>query len=99
MKPNLITDSSPWAERYEAVREHLLSGRQILGADPVGLVLLLKHGMAGWMRRWIEGLAETRSVRATPVGTLCLATPIWQQQLTLLLAQMAVSQLHPTAAS
>ena len=93
MKPMPITDASTWTQRYEAVREHLLTGRQTLGADPLGLVLLLEHGVAGWMSWWLDGLAKDRSSIETPAVLFCPPTPIWQQQLTMLLAQMTATQL------
>lgn len=97
MKPTL-PEPSTWTQRYEAVRDHLLNGRQILSAAPLGLVLLLKHGVAGWMRRWLESLGQAPPVHPTPAAPLCPSTPVWQQQLTSLLAQMTVTQLCPTVA-
>jgi hypothetical protein len=98
MKPSLLTNASTWTERYEAVRGHLVSGRHLLGVDPLGLVLVLKHGVAGWMRRWLESPSDPRPAGETPAVPLCPSTPVWQQQLTMLLAQMTVTQLCPTAA-
>lgn len=99
MPSTLLPNAFLWAERYEAVREHRVRGRQLLGADPLGVVWLVQHGVAGWMHRWRESLGEARPVRATPALPLSPPTPVWQRQLTLLLAQMTLTQLRPTAAS
>lgn len=98
MNPRASIDASTWTKRYEAVREHRLTGRQTLGTDPLGLVLLIKHGVAGWMRRWLDGLAPERPVPEM-VARLHPPTPLWQQQLTILLAHMTVNQLGPLSAS
>ena len=42
-------------------------GRQILGSDPLGLVLLFPAGLAGWMRSWSEApLSHRRRRGPTP---------------------------------
>jgi hypothetical protein len=63
----------------------------MLGADPLGWVLLLSQGMAGWMRGW-AGLAQTPP--AAPVPRLALPpASLWQPQLTELLAEMSLAHL------
>ena len=80
-----------WQERYEALRQLALSGRQILAADPLGLVLLLRQGVAGWMRGWTD-LAPTLPAAPVPAAALPPA-PLWQQALTQLLAEMSLAHL------
>jgi hypothetical protein len=56
--PSPCTTVGTWKQRYEALRQLALTGSRILGADPLGWVLLLSQGMAGWRRAW-AGLAQT----------------------------------------
>jgi hypothetical protein len=90
------TPSATWVERYETLRLHVLDSRPTLQVQPLGLVLWLAQGMAGWMRCW------ARAVEAAPPPPAAVvplrpfpATSLWQQQLTLLLAQMTVQRLYP----
>lgn len=85
--------ASPWKQRYEAIRQLAVAGSLVLGVDPLGLVLLLRQGVAGWMNSW-SGLIETTTqtpVSASPPPVIP-ASP-WQQQLTELLAQMSLAHL------
>ena len=90
MKTMPPTPLAAWKQRYEALRQHVLERRQVLGADPLGLVVLLRQGVAGWMKSWWE---------PPPLPTLPMPlpspppTPQWQQQLTELLAHMTVEHL------
>lgn len=88
--------SKLWAERYESLRRHFVDDRKLLGAEPLDLTLLLHQGLAGWMRAWQSGAA----VEPHPATSSCIpwkppAGPVWQQELTQLIAQMTVQQLHP----
>ncbi len=83
-----------WTERYEALRQHALNNRQSLTADPLGLVLLLRQGVALWMGCWpssssSSGPASPASCAASPLACL----PDCQRQLTELLAQMTSAHL------
>ena len=92
MKP--LLPSAPWKQRYETLRRHVLEERQILAAAPLGLVLVFRQGVAGWMRGWGDGSAE----QAAPVTLPSLPhaiIPLWQEQLTRLLAQMTATFLKP----
>ena len=90
-----LTPSNAWIERYEALRRHVLHGCQILDSDPLSLVLWLAHGMAGWMRHW------AKAVEVAPAATLpplrLVATSLWQQQLTQLLAQITLQRFYPAS--
>lgn len=82
-----------WKQRYEALRQLVIGGRQILETDPLGLVLLLRQGVAGWMRSWSEP-AQTPTSQRGPVPELPVApTSAWQHQLTEVLAAMSLAHL------
>jgi hypothetical protein len=84
-----------WAERYETLRRYVVEGRQRLQSQPLGLALWMARGMAGWMRQWSQLLQPARTLvpASPPPG---YAEPgLWQQPLTVLLAQMTLQQLEP----
>jgi hypothetical protein len=82
-----------WNQRYEDLRQLALRGNRILGANPLGLVLLHRQGVAGWMRSWpTPEQTAPRSpapTRQAPMGS----TSPWQQELTILLAEMSLAGL------
>jgi len=84
------TTPAAWTERYEALRQHVLKNRQSLSVDPLGLVLLLRQGVAAWMRSWPEA-SSTPHGSCVALAPVCL--PDWQRQLTELLAQMTSAHL------
>jgi hypothetical protein len=90
-----LTASFSWTERYETLRHHVVDGTRVLESKPLGLVLWLAQGMAGWMREW----NKTVEVPPSPQGVLppvrFAASATWQHQLTLLLAQFTVQRLYP----
>jgi hypothetical protein len=79
-------------EHYEALRQNAAAAApgRILPAAPLGAILVVKTGVAGWLQRWHEATAA----RPAPAPTLAYPnscdTPGWQHELTLLLAQMSV---------
>ena len=85
-----------WKERYETLRRHYVENRQVLAADPFGLVLLLRQGMVGWMRTWRAG-TETALKALTPCPEPWYPpiSPVGPQELTRLIADMTASHLHP----
>jgi len=93
MKKPPSVSPAQWRERYEALRQHVVERRQILGADPLGLVMLLTRGVGGWMESWWEAPAEAAKTSALAPSLKCPTTPPWQEQLTRLLAQMAAQHL------
>lgn len=90
------TSANPelWTQRYETLRRYVLSEHQSLGADPFGLVLVARQGVAAWMGCWREAASgfETPSP-LVPVTPIRFSSPDWQQQLTQLLAQMTSTHL------
>ena len=85
---------SLWTERFETLRRHFVENRQLLAADPLGLTLLLRNGMAGWMRTW-QSCAQTAPKALAPCTQLW-SPPIssfWQQELTQLIAKMTAQHL------
>ena len=92
------TPSATWVERYETLRLHVLDNRPVLDVQPLGLVLWLAQGMVGWMRCWAKAV-ETPPPSPAVVAPLrpFPGTSLWQQQLTLLLAQITIQRLYPAA--
>jgi len=86
------TAATVWKQRYEALRQLAIGGRQILESDPLGLVLLLREGVAGWMRGWSEP-APTPPLPSASMPPLAASTSAWQQQLTQVLAEMSLAHL------
>ena len=82
-----------WRQRYEALRQHVVERSQILGSDPLGLVVLFTRGLAGWMQSWWEAPAEPSTTSALRPSLGSPATPQWQEQLTHLLAHMTAQHL------
>jgi len=81
-------------ERYEVLRRYVVEGRQRLQSQPLGLALWMARGMAGWMRQWTQ-LLEPAAAPAPALPSLARAEPaLWQQPLTVLLAQMTLQQLE-----
>jgi len=87
------TSTTPalWTRRYETLRQYILDSRRSLSTDPLGLVLLLRQGVAGWMHSWRE--LGVPALTAVPTPVVSPSTPDWQRQLTALLAQMASAHL------
>ena len=90
MNTTPLVPLAAWKQRYEALRQHVLERRQVLGADPLGLVVLLKQGVADWMKSWWDP-PPLPALAAPPPSRP--STPQWQQQLTELLAHMTVEHL------
>jgi hypothetical protein len=94
MKP---PDKELWQRRYEQLRQQVLEPDATLAQDRWGLSLLLRQGLAGWMRLWQDPSAGAEPPSGShPVPASC-RVPDWQQQATLLLANMAWSHCHPSA--
>lgn len=89
------TSTTVWIERYETLRHHVLQGCRIFDNEPLSLVLWLAHGMAGWMRHWAKAMEMAASPAATLSPLRLATTSLWQQQLTLLLAQITLQRFYP----
>jgi len=88
------TPAKLWTERYESLRHHFLNGRRLLGTEPVGLTLLLHQGLASWMRAWqTDGGAESVAPASPSPSWTAPVGPVWQQEVTRLIAQMTAYQL------
>ena len=92
----MMTTSEPaaWTERYESLRRYVLEGRAVLQAQPLGLILWMTKGLAGWMNEWSK-LSQLEPARPNAVWPPS-STGSWQKELTMLLAQMTLSHLRPT---
>ena len=91
----LATEPAVWTERYESLRRYVLEGRAMLQAQPWGLVLWMAKGMAGWMSEWSKLSQPEPQTPATVWLPRCLSCGPWQNELTMLLAQMTLPHLQP----
>jgi hypothetical protein len=90
------TPAHLWTERYESLRRHFLQEDLLLPARPLGLAVLLRQGLACWMRAWqSHGQAERAAPPAPAQPWTPPPAPLWQQELTQLIAQMTLQQLQP----
>jgi hypothetical protein len=97
MKPIPTASPAAWKERYENLRGHIVEGRQSLGVDPLDMALLCRQGLASWMRSWRELTVPQPCSALAPSVLPHPATPLWQQQLTAMLAQMTAQHLPATS--
>jgi hypothetical protein len=83
-----------WRRRYEQVRQQVVEPDAAFARDRWGLSLLLRKGLAGWMRLWQDPVATAQ--QADPAHQLPLSCPVpgWQPQATLLLANMAFNHFY-----
>jgi hypothetical protein len=81
-----------WTERYESLRGYVLEARPLFESQPAGLAVWLAKGMAGWMRQW-KTMTDP-APRSPRMVELACGSSGWQQQLTTLLAQIALTQLQ-----
>jgi len=85
------------AEHYEALRRGAVARDQVFSATPLGTILLVQNGVAGWMRRW-EQVGGAPASPATPASLpLPCDEPRWQRDLAMLLAEMTVPHLRSTS--
>ncbi len=90
MKPP-VQPGTPWTEHYETLRQHVLAGRAQLAAEPLGLGLVCRRGLAGWMGAWRQ--ASAPPAEPLPLPARGPVTAGWHRELTLLLAQMTAPHL------
>ena len=89
-----LTSPAAWKERYETLRRYVVEGRPLFPTQPLGLALGLAQGMAGWMRQWTE-LIPAPAPPPRPAPLRPAVNGPWQEQLTLVLAQMTLEHLQP----
>jgi hypothetical protein len=83
--PSVSTD------QYEALRQNAVARAQVFSTEPLGAILVIKTGVAGWMRacRQLSGAVPT----TWPPRSRPSEGRDWQHELTQLLAQMTVRHL------
>jgi len=92
--PSFEQKAQCWTRRYEQLREQVLADNNTIATDRRGLAVLIREGMAAWMRAWHEPLCC--SVAAAAPDPEALSTSLaesWQQEATRLLVNMALSHL------
>ena len=96
--PSFQEEAHCWTRRYEELREQVLAGESLIVTERWGLTLLIRQGVAAWMRAWHNPLcrpaAATLSAEAPPMMNV---RESWQQEATRLLVNMALSHLRPGA--
>ena len=91
-----LSCGSASSEHYEALRQHAVERGRVFLTDPLGTILVVKSGMAGWMRQWRQVSGEINAAPSTPLLLSCPQNePGWQHELTMLLAQMSARHLRP----
>ena len=95
--PSFQEEAHCWTHRYEELREQVLAGESLIVTERWGLTLLIRQGVAAWMRAWHDPLyrraGATLAAEALPMRNL---RESWQQEATRLLVNMALSQLSPS---
>ena len=79
-------------EQYEALRQHAAAREPIFSAAPLGTILVVQTGVAGWIQQWRQRAGEVPA-RPLPPSPRSSDAAGWQHELTLLLAQMTVRHL------
>lgn len=97
MNTALVNDPA-WTGRYESLRRHVLGETGRLQSAPLGLLLFIREGLAGWMRAWNQPPPLWASAKSpSPVLPLVSASG-WERELTFLLAQITTVHLEPNRA-
>jgi hypothetical protein len=87
-----------WTRRYEQLREQVLATDNSIATDRRGLAVLIREGMAAWMRAWHEPLCCSAATAASEAEALSMSLgESWQQEATRLLVNMTLSHLRPKA--
>jgi hypothetical protein len=82
-----------WTRRYEQLREAVLSHCGLIATDCRGLSLLMRQGVAAWMRAWQEPICCPAGVLEAEARPVIRPTESWQQEATRLLVNMALGHL------
>jgi hypothetical protein len=83
-----------WTLRYESLRQHFLGEQRRFETAPLGLFLVIREGLAAWMRAWRQE-PPSSSVRSQEAAAFSIP-PGWQRELTFLLAHLTSLHLQPT---
>jgi hypothetical protein len=83
-----------WTQRYESMRQHFLGEQRRFESAPLGLLLVIRQGLAAWMRAWCQEPLSP-SVRSPEAAAFAIP-PGWQRELTFLLAHLTSLHLQPT---
>jgi hypothetical protein len=84
-------DKQAWKERYEQLRHQALGQSSALTSDRWGLGLLVRKGLASWMRAWRDPSSGSEPTSGQRVPASICPPGSWQQEVTVLLANMALS--------
>lgn len=89
----MITEAKEvWETRYEQLRKQALEPNDTMAEDRWGLGLLIRKGIAGWMKAWRDPSGSFAMAAADQAVSVSSPRCPWQQEATLLLANMALSQ-------
>jgi hypothetical protein len=96
--PTLPSEEAPgWTRRYEQLRAQVLAPDPLIVTDCRGLNLLIRQGMAAWMRAWHEPLSGAGAATTlAPENQSILPPACPQEEATRLLVNMALSHLRLT---
>jgi hypothetical protein len=87
--PAVAVAAEALTERYEALRQQVLGNRE--WDQGLGLALLFREGMRGWMEGWLRCLAAAPA-QETPAATPVESVPAeLQGEIATILAGMALS--------
>jgi hypothetical protein len=84
-------EKEAWKGRYELLRRQALDSNGAGARDRWGLSLLIGQGVAGWMRAWQDPASCAESTHVEKTATASGLPGSWQQEVTRLLANMALS--------
>lgn len=83
------------AEHYEALRQNAVAREPVFSPEPLGAVLVVKNGVAGWMRRWGEICGPTAPAAPRPLSYPHADDAAgWHHELAVLLAEMTAPHLR-----
>jgi len=87
----ITKEKEMWKSRYEQLRQQALEPSATVAQDRWGLGLLIRKGVAGWMRAWRDPSGCFDMAAVDQVTSVSAPRCSWQQEATLLLANMALS--------
>ena len=94
-RATLQPEAQCWTRRYEQLREQVLARDTVIGIESRGLILLIREGVAAWMRAWHDPLSCCGVAELPPQSRPIIPSDSWQQEATRLLVNMALSHLRP----